>query len=253
MPTFAANLTFLFKEYPFLERFAEARAAGFKWVEVLFPYEDSASEIERRMIQAGVQMALINCPPPNYAGGNRGFAAIPSEEDRFRKDFTRALRYAERLDARHLHIMAGKAKGHVARETYKRNLAWAVKQAPRQSLTIEPINEIDMPGYFLNSFDLAADILDEIGAPNLGLQFDAYHAQIITGDALKTWEDHGHRARHIQIASSPDRSEPRKGEIDYPAFFARLDAQGYTGLVSAEYTPTKRTEEGLGWLSKAQK
>ena len=248
MPTFAANLTFLFKEYPFLERFAEARAAGFEWVEVLFPYDDSAAEIAARMSQAGVRMALINCPPPNYAGGERGFAAVPGCEDRFQKDFRRTLRYAERLGAQHIHIMAGKAQGLVALETFKRNLTWAAEFAPKTSLTIEVINSGDMPGYFLDDFDKAIAILDAVGAPNLGLQFDVYHAQMITGDAMATWEAVAPYVRHIQIASAPDRHEPGKGLIDYPAFFEMLDASGYSGFVSAEYHPAKRTEEGLDWL-----
>lgn len=247
MPRFAANLTFLFKEVPFLERFGAARDAGFDTVEILFPYDDPVGEISDRLRDNGLTLALINTPPPNWAGGDRGFAAVPGLEARFRRDFERCLRYAERLKPRHIHVMAGKANGLVARDIFVQNLAWAADLAADQSLTIEPINSVDMPGYFLNDFDLAAEIIAEVGAPNLGLQFDAYHAQIISGDAMGVWANHGALARHIQVAGVPGRHEPAGGEIDYPAFFERLDSDGYSGFVSAEYHPRQRTEDGLGW------
>lgn len=248
MPRFAANLTFLFRELPFLERFEAAAEAGFLGVEVLFPYDDAVSEITRRLKRTGLAMVLINAPPPNWAGGARGFAAVPGGAERFRHDFRRALRYGEALGAQHLHIMAGKAKGLVARTTFVDNLRWAASQAPRMSLTVEPINDADMPGYFLTDFDLAAEVLDEVGAPNLGLQFDMYHAHTITGDGIAAWERHGRRARHIQVGGLPGRHEPLADEIDYPAFFRRLDAEGYAGWVSGEYTPAGRTADGLGWI-----
>lgn len=248
MPRFCANLTFLFRELPFLDRFEAAAEAGFTGVEVLFPYDDAAGELTRRLRAFGLNMVLINTPPPNWAGGERGFAAVPGGSDRFRHDFRRALRFAEALGVQHLHVMAGKAQGLVARRTFTDNLKWAAQQAPKMSLTIEPINETDMPGYFLNDFNLAAEILDEVDAANLGLQFDMYHAQMITGDGMGVWQDHGARARHIQIGGYPGRHEPVKGEIDYPAFFARLDADGYKGWVSGEYNPAGRTADGLGWM-----
>jgi 2-dehydrotetronate isomerase len=148
--------------------------------------------------------------------------------------------------------VAGTAEGPEARATYVGNLRWAATRAPKRSLTIEPINPADRPGFFLNDFDLAADILDEIAAPNLHLQFDAYHAHRLTGDVMATWARHGHRAVHVQIAGFPGRHEPQGGDIDYPAFFARLDADGYQGFVSAEYAPAGATAEGLGWLAQAQ-
>jgi len=249
MPKFAANLTFLFRELPFLDRFEAAAEAGFAGVEVLFPYDDAAGEITRRLRANGLAMVLINAPPPNWAGGERGFAAVPGGSERFRHDFRRAMRFAEALGAGHLHLMAGKAQGVVARRTYLDNLAWAAAQAPKMNLTIEPINPTDMPGYFLSDFDMAAEILDEVNAPNLGLQFDMYHAQMITGDGMAVWDAHGHRARHIQVGGLPGRHEPVKGEIDYPAFFARLDAEGYAGWVSGEYNPAGRTDEGLDWIA----
>lgn len=248
MPRFCANLTMLFTEVPLAERFGAAAAAGFDTVEVLFPYDLPAKDITRELVRHGLTLALINCPPPNYTQGPRGFAAIPGREDRFRHDFRRSLRYATALGAHHLHLMSGAASGPEAKATLIANLRWAAAEAPRQSLTIEPINTHDMPGYFLSDFDLAAEVLDAVAAPNLHLQFDAYHAQRITGDVMATWDRHGHRAAHVQIGGFPGRHEPIGGEIDYPAFFARLDADGYTGWVSGEYNPAGRTEEGLAWI-----
>lgn len=251
MPNFAANLNFLFKEWPFLDRFDVAAGAGFKAVEVLFPYDHAAKEITRRLTRNGLQMVLINTPPPNWAGGDRGFAAIPGGEARFRHDFTRALRFARALGAVHLHVMAGRARGLVARKTFVENLKWAAAQAPGQSLTIEPINPVDMAGYFLDDFALAAEVIDEVAAPNLGLQFDAYHAQMITGDAAQVWAEHGHRAHHIQVASCPGRHEPGACDVNYASFFRDLDQSGYTGWVSGEYHPREDTLRGLDWIIKS--
>ncbi len=253
MPRFAANLSFLFKELPFLDRFEAAATAGFEAVEVLFPYDNPAREITSRLAATGLKMALINTPPPNWAGGDRGFAAIPGGQDRFRHDFKRALRFARALGADHLHVMAGKAKGVVARQTFIDNLKWAAALAPRQSLTIEPINGEDMPGYFLDDFDLAAEVIGAVNAPNLGLQFDVYHAQMITGDAARVWFEHGHLARHIQVAGCPGRHEPIDGDIEYSAFFKALDHVGFSGWVSGEYHPKTDTFAGLDWIRQAGK
>lgn len=256
MPKFAANLSFLFKEGPFIERFSAAMAAGFDAVEVLFPYDTPAKDIIEVLRITGLPLVLINTPPPNYTGGARGFAATVGGEERFQHDFRRALRFADALGARHMHIMAGQAEGAAAHDTFVANLTWAAgfaaEKSPQRSLTIEPINTTDMPGYFLNDFDQAAEILDKVGAPNLGLQFDAYHAHKITGDMPATWAKHGARAVHIQIADPDGRREPVAGAIDYPAFFAQLDAEGYAGYVSAEYTPRTSTDAGLKWLKAAK-
>ena len=144
--------------------------------------------------------------------------------------------------------MAGYAQGDLARETFVRNLAWAAERAPHASLTIEPLNPADQPGYFLADFDLAADLIARVGASNLGLQFDTYHAQLITGNAMAAWRRHAGIVRHVQIAGIPGRHEPVDGTIDYPGFFAALDRSGYKGWVSAEYNPASLTAEGLGWL-----
>ena len=251
MAKFAANLTYLVTELPMLQRFAAAKRAGFDGVEILFPYDIPARDLSRAAISAGLEMVLINTPPPNWAGGPRGFAAEPGNESRFRHDFERALRYAEALKVAHLHVMAGKARGSAALATFLRNLEWACAQAPGTSLTIEPMNHTDMPGYFLNSFDLAGEIIDEIDQPNLGLQFDAYQAQMIHGDVIDTWERHARNVHHIQIAGCPGRHEPRAGEINYAGFFRAVDAAGFRGWVGAEYTPRTSTEAGLRWLRSA--
>jgi len=248
MPRFAANLTMLFREHPMLERFAAARQAGFKAVEILFPYDVPGRAIRNALEANDLELALINTPPPNWGAGDRGFGAIAGGEEQFQHDFRRAIRYSSVLKPRHIHIMAGVAKGPEAHDCFVRNLIWATAEAPDQSLTIEPINPIDLPGYFLNDFDQAAAILDEVGAANLNLQFDVYHAQRITGDAIHTWDQHGHRAVHIQVARAEGRHEPdASGAINYPTFFERLDRGGYDGWVSAEYIPEGQTKDGLDW------
>jgi len=250
MPRFAANLSMLFQEYPLLERFYQAKEAGFDVVEILFPYDAQGQDLRSALIRYEQELSLINCPPPNYTGGEQGFAAIPDGQRRFQYDFKRALRYASLLKPRHIHIMAGTvARGDAAHAAFVENLRWACAEAPKQSLTIEPINTEDMPGYYLHDFDYALEVIDAVGAPNLGLQFDAYHAQKITGDALAAWARYGARVVHVQVAGAEGRHEPVKGEIDYPALFAQLDADGYAGVVSAEYHPRKDTLSGLGWMA----
>ncbi len=250
MPRYAANLTMMFTDLPLLERFGAARSAGFTAVEVLFPYDNSAADLLVQIAANGLELVLINCPPPNYTQGPRGFAAVPGGQARFQHDVKRSLRYARALGAGHLHLMAGVAEGPEARAVYVENLRWAAAHAPEQSLTIEPINPHDMPGYFLNDFDLAAAVLDEVAAPNLHLQFDAYHAHRITGDVMATWAKMAPRVAHVQVAGYPGRFEPMGGDIDYPAFFARLDADGYHGWVSGEYNPRGQTGDGLGWQNQ---
>ncbi|TCP38662.1 hydroxypyruvate isomerase family protein [Rhodovulum marinum] len=251
MPRFCANLDFLFTERPFLDRFAAARAAGFEAVEILFPYDHDPAEIAARLAGEGLQLALINTPAGDWAAGERGFAALPGQAARFREGVRRATDLAARLGAAQVHLLAGCAAGAEARQTYLGNVAWAADSAPAQSFTIEPINPFDMPGYFLARFDDAAKILDTLARPNLHLQFDAYHAQRIAGDVMGLWARMGARAAHVQVAAAPARDDPDRGAIDYPAFFARLDTDGYAGWVSGEYRPRGRTEDGLGWIAPA--
>jgi hydroxypyruvate isomerase len=220
---------------------------------MLFPYALPAEELRAQLDETGISMVLINTPADDWAAGGRGVAALPHETARFRADFARAMQYAAALDVPILHVMAGLASGPAAERRFIDNLSWAADRAammaPGLILTIEPINPHDMPGYFLNDFDQAAGILDKVNRANVALQFDAYHAHRITGDVMGTWMRHGHRAAHVQVAAAEGRHEPLAGgAIDYPAFFDRLDADGYAGAVSGEYVPAGPTAAGLHWM-----
>ena len=249
MPRFAANISMLFAELPYLDRFAAAANAGFKAVEILSPYEFAAKETQRALLANGLDLLLINAPPPNYTGGEPGYAALPGGTDRFQRDIRRVLRYGEVLNVGLIHVMAGYAKGDEARDTFITNLRWAADFAPKQRFTIEPLNAGDQPDYFLDDYNLSAEVLEAVNRPNVGLQYDAYHAQMIHGDASKVWESFGKQAVHVQIGAAPSRCEPGTGPIDFGALFQAIDDSGYEGWVSAEYTPsTLRTEDSLGWL-----
>lgn len=243
-----ANLSLLFPEAGgLLERIDAAGKAGFSAVEVQFPYDDPANEILSRMAKYDMQLITMNCPPPNYTGGERGWAAVPALQDRFRRDFARALRFAKALGVTRMHIMSGSAEGAEARQTYVGNLRWAAEQAPHMSLLIEPINQTSMPGYFLSDYDEAVRILDELAAPNLSLLFDSFHAAMIEGDIVKVWDRIGQRVTHVQVGGAPHRHEPE----NHDAFFDRLRADGYGGYVSGEYNPRGLTTDGLSWVKAA--
>jgi len=248
MPKFCANLTWLFAELDPMERFAAAKDYGFEAVEMLQPYDLPVKDVMAKLARTGQIMTLINCPPPNYTGGQRGFAAVADMEVRFQRDFGRTLRYATALKAQFVHVMAGEAEGAGARALFIKNLQYAADFAPKQALTIEPLNPFDAPGYFLNDYGQARDILGEINRDNVHLQFDAYHVHRIHGDVLGMWDKLKHLVRHVQIAQAPKRDEPVGGPIDYPAFFAALDRDGYDGWVSCEYRPRVETGAGLKWL-----
>ncbi len=250
MPRFAANISLLFQELPILDRFYAARSAGFEAVEMLFPYDHNINALASAAEDADCKILLINTPVTDWAAGDRGCAAVPGAESRFREDFQRALDAACLLNTRFIHVMAGIAEGRSAHEVFLNNLIWATDQVTTQVLTIEPINSHDIPGYFLNNFEQAEAVIKTIGAPNLKLQFDAYHAQRITGSTLNCWNKFRHLAAHIQIAGVPGRNEPDGGEINYPVFFRQLDHEGYTGVVSGEYHPAGRTQDGLRWIGR---
>ncbi|MDW4498279.1 TIM barrel protein [Sulfitobacter sp. D35] len=253
MLKFAANLSHLWVELPYLDRFEAAAAAGFEAVEVLFPYDVAAKDTRRALLSSGLEMVLINAPPPNYTGGHRGFAAVPALRERFRRDFARALRYADALRVRVLHVMTGVADGIDARATLIENLRWAQAEIPDGlTLTLEPLCDESLPGYFLNDYALAAEVLDEVASDRIGLQFDSYHAQTIHGDATEVFETYRRHVRHIQIGDAPGRGVPGSGTVDFDRLFAAIRASGYDGWVSAEYTPGPQTEAGLGWLSAAR-
>ncbi|QPM91704.1 hydroxypyruvate isomerase family protein [Pseudooceanicola algae] len=250
MLKFAANVMTLFTDRPVPDRIAAAAEAGFDAVEIPFPYDAPAVDLRNTLGFTGLPVTLIAAPPPNYTGGMAGFAAVPNGQMRFQHDFRRALRYANALKAQHVHVMSGSAFGEAARATMIENLTWACDFAPRQSLTIEPMNDADLPGYFMNDFSLAADVIKAVGRKNLGLQFDTYHAHMITGDVAGTWDRYGHLASHVQIASAPDQAEPDGGEIDFYGFFSQLAKGGYAGWVGADYRPSGKTIDGLGWLAR---
>jgi 2-dehydrotetronate isomerase len=246
MPRFAANLSLLFTELPFFQRFGAARAAGFQGVEFLFPYDHDARDIRAALDDCGLPLVLFNTPAGDWAAGERGHGAVVGVD--FRGGLERALDYAAALEPKFIHLMAGIADGTAARACFVENLHWATKFAPDQTFLIEPINRYDMQGYFLHDFAQAKAVLAEVNIPNLALQFDAYHAHRMTGDVARCWAAFGPLARHIQIAGAPGRHEPIPSEIDYNGFFRRLDDEGYTGFVSGEYVPAKNTKAGLGWL-----
>ncbi len=257
MPKFAANLSLMYHEYAFLDRFAAAARDGFRGVEFLFPYDVMASEIKARLDDSDLIQVLFNCPPGDWAAGERGIASLPSRENEFKRGLERAFGYAEALGTKRLHVMAGLVTSHQDREQhreiYLNNLAYAAQQAGQHGIMIliEPINPRDMPGYFLTHQHDAQAICHEIGAPNLKVQFDCYHCQIVEGDLTATLTRDINGIGHIQIAGVPDRHEPDFGEINYPHLFRLIDDLGYEGWVSAEYRPRRGTSEGLNWMKLA--
>ncbi|MHA1529327.1 MAG: 2-oxo-tetronate isomerase [Alphaproteobacteria bacterium] len=248
MPSFAANLSMLFTERPFMARFEAAAAAGFEAVEFLFPYAHPAAGIRGALDRNGLVLALFNTPPGDWQAGERGLAALAGREAAFRDSVALALDYAAVLQPHRLHVMAGLAEGVGARAVYLANLAHAAEMAGAQGLCIEPINSRDIPGYHLNNSADAVAVLDVVGAANLGLQFDLYHAQIMEGDLTRRLEALMPRIVHIQVAGVPERHEPDTGEVDFGHLFGVLDGLGYEGYVGCEYRPAGRTEDGLGWF-----
>jgi hydroxypyruvate isomerase len=257
MPRFAANLSLMYGEHAFLDRFAAAAGDGFAAVEFLFPYEH-APEVLAGLLQAhGLQQVLFNASPGNWAAGDRGLASLPGREAEFKNAIAQALEYARALACPRVHVMAGLAPAGADRallqSTYLRNLAWAAQQAVGVAdLLIEPINRRDMPGYFLNRQDEAHAIVAEVGAANLKVQMDLYHCQIVEGDLatkLRQYLPTG-RVGHLQIAGVPERHEPDVGELNYPYLFELIDSLGYGGHIGCEYRPRGGTSAGLGWLAK---
>lgn len=255
MPKFAANLSMMFNEWDFLDRFSAAAENGFAAVEFLFPYAHAPEEIARRLDGAGVTQALFNLPPGDWDKGERGMASVPGREAEFRASVAAALPYASATGVRRLHVMSGHGDRNDPRavETYKGALRHACEAvAPLGiDILIEPINGRDMPGYFLNDFGFAASLIGELALPNLKLQFDIYHRQILHGDVMKGLEALMPITGHVQVASVPKRNEPGTGELDDRRVFAHLDALGYGGYVGCEYRPAAGTVDGLGWFRNA--
>ena len=255
MPRFAANLSMMFNEVPFLDRFALAAKAGFKGVEFLFPYEHPAAEIAARLKDNGLQQVLFNAPAGDFAKGERGMAAIPGKQAAFRESIKLALEYATALACPRLHIMAGLKHEGVAHDTltavYGANLAYAAEECAKAAVKpiIEPINHRDIPGFFLNTTDQAAAIIAAIGPEKLGMQFDLYHCQITEGDVVKRVEKHLPLIAHMQVADTPGRHEPGTGEVNWPFVFKTIDALGFRGWIGCEYRPAGETLAGLSWFA----
>ncbi len=251
MPRFAANLSFMFNEYPFLDRIDAAAEAGFEFVEFLFPYDYPADVLAQRMQRAGVRTVLFNLPPGDWDAGERGLAALPERADEMREGLQRALPYIRALGVKQVHLMAGLARGPAADHAYREAVGWCAAQLAPEGVTLllEPINGRDMPGYYLNDVDAAAALIEDLALPNLKLQFDVYHAQIMHGDITRRLQRLMPMIGHIQIASVPERHEPDDGELNDGFLFRELDRLGYSGFVGTEYRPRAGTEEGLGWFA----
>ena len=252
VPRFAANLSFLFLELPFLDRFEAAAKAGFRGVEFMFPYAHAVEDIRQRLDAAGLELVLFNLPPGHWDKGERGFAALPGREDDFAAAVDLALRYIEALSCSRLHAMAGLVSHGASRDAYVANLKMAAKWGAEQGvdILIEPINTRDMPGYFLTRTSEAREIIADVSEPNLKLQLDLYHRHIMEGDAAAAIREFLPLTGHIQCASPPDRGEPDHGDLDYRALFQLVDACGYDGWVGCEYKPRAATEDGLKWAEQ---
>ena len=254
MPRFAANISLMFNEVPFLERFARARASGFDAVEFLFPYDHPAADIAEALNASKLTQALFNMPPGDWSKGERGMAAIPGREEEFRDNLELALEYARVLNCERLHCMAGIIPDDVehaqAEAVYINNLTLAANLLAKEgrTLLIEPLNPRDAPGYFISRQDDARDLVQRLGLPNLKVQFDMYHCQIVHGDLIRWTEAMMPVTGHVQIADVPERNEPGTGEINYTNVLAKLDSFGYKGWVGCEYRPLGNTEDGLSWM-----
>ncbi len=257
MPRFAANLTMLFTEYAFLDRFEHAAKAGFKAVEFLFPYAFAVDDIRQRLDAFDLQLVLHNLPAGKWDEGERGIACHPDRVDEFKAGIASAITYAKALGVNQLNCLAGKKLVGVSeqahRQTFVSNLKFAASELAKADLRllIEPINTFDIPGFYLNYTTQAVAILDEVGASNAYVQYDIYHAQRMEGELAATMQNFLPRIGHVQLADNPGRNEPGTGEINYPFIFAHLDRIGYNGWIGCEYKPATTTEAGLSWLSSA--
>lgn len=254
MPRFAANLTMLFNEVPFLDRFERAARAGFKAVEFLFPYAHPAADLKERLDASGLTLVLHNLPAGHWDGGERGIACLPDRVGEFRDGVARAIEYATALGVPQLNCLAGKTPSGISdtaiRDTFVGNLRFAAAELKkaRIKLLIEPINTFDIPGFYLNRTAQALAFIDEVDSDNLYVQYDIYHAQRMEGELIATMRQHLARIAHIQLADNPGRNEPGTGEIHYGNVFKALDGMGYSGWIGCEYKPATTTEAGLGWL-----
>ncbi|MDH6421753.1 hydroxypyruvate isomerase [Polynucleobacter sphagniphilus] len=258
MPKFAANLTMMFNEHEFPARFSAAAKAGFDAVEFLFPYDCTPADVSGWLKENKLKNVLFNLPPGDWAAGERGIAALPGREEEFRAGVAKGIEYAKVLGTPQLHMMAGlvPAGADLAlyRKTYLANMKFAAQELAkhRLQLLLEPINTRDMPGYFLNTQAQAHELCTECGEPNVKVQMDFYHAQIMEGDLISTFKKYFSDIGHTQIASVPNRNEPDDGEVNYIAIFKMLDDMAYQGYVGCEYRPKGKTEDGLAWFQVAK-
>ncbi len=255
MPNFAANLTMLYNEVDFLDRFAAAARDGFAGVEFLFPYAYPKDELAARLKEHKLTQALHNLPAGDWAGGERGIACHPDRVEEFRAGVAKGIEYATALGCKQLNCLAGKATEGVPeaelRRTFVENLRYAAPELAKAGIKLlaEPVNNRDIPGFYLNKSAQAISIMDEVGSDNLYLQYDFYHTQIMEGDLTTTFRRLQNRIAHVQIADNPGRNEPGTGEINYPFIFGMLDAEGYAGWIGCEYKPAAATTAGLGWFA----
>jgi hydroxypyruvate isomerase len=256
MPRFCANISMLFAERPFPERFQAAARAGFAAVEIQFPYRWDASDLAARARAAGVEVVQINLPAGDADQGDRGIACDPARAGEFREGVGRALEYAKALGCRQMNCLAGIAPPGLPeaalRETFVANVRWAAAELARAGMTllVEPINTRTIPGFWLNRSTQALVLIEEAGAPNLRLQFDFFHVHVMEGDIEAALTAAFGRIGHLQVADDPGRHEPGTGAIDFPALFERVDRLGYRGWIGAEYVPSGLTEETLGWARR---
>ena len=254
MPKFAANLTMLFNEKPFLDRFEAAAKAGFKNIEFLFPYPYEPKELAERLQKYNLKQVLFNLPAGDWDKGDRGLASLPGRMNEFREGVGKAIEYAKALKCKQVNCLAGVLRPDddqgQARAMLVQNLKYAAEQLKLNGirLLIEPVNTNDIPGFFLHRSSQAKSIIDTVGSDNLFLQYDIYHMQVMEGNLINTIEQNLGIIKHIQFADNPGRHEPGTGEINYPYIFHRLHELGYDGYVSAEYKPLATTEVGLGWV-----
>jgi hydroxypyruvate isomerase len=256
MPKFAANLTMLFTEYDFLDRFDRAAKAGFRGVEYLFPYAYKPEQLAEKLAANGLTQVLHNLPAGNWEGGERGIACLPDRVNEFRDGVGRAIEYAKVLNCPQLNCLSGIEPGSAdaakVRDTFVGNIRYAADELKKHGirLLIEPINTRDIPGFYLNRTKQALDLIDESGSDNIFVQYDVYHMQIMEGDLARTVETNLARIKHIQLADNPGRNEPGTGEINYPFLFGFFDRIGYDGWIGCEYKPRGKTEDGLDWFTK---
>lgn len=253
MPKLAANLTMLFGEVDFLERFEAAARAGFRGVEFLFPYAYEAQALKQRLRDHKLVQVLHNLPAGNWAGGERGIACLPGREDEFKAGVAQAIAYANVLECDRVNCLAGvlpqTVEPSAARATFVANLQYAAPllKAAGIKLLIEPLNTRDVPGFFLSGTRQAIEIIEAVGSDNLWLQYDLYHMQIMEPPVAATIERELPRIAHMQLADVPGRHEPGTGEMDYPSLLSLIDRLGYTGWIGCEYVPTAKTDDGLAW------